>query len=248
MKLALQLFSLRNECAADLPGTLKKVAEMGYEGVEFFGNTGYGAEELSQMLKDARLEICGWHVGVDVFEEDAFEKTVSFHNRLGNTRLVVPGLPEHMTNSIKAWHETARYFNDLSKRLAPYGFCTGYHNHATEFQALDGEMPWDVIIGETYDKVIAQLDNGNAMSGGADSLAVLKAYPGRARTCHLKPYSLQDGFETMVGEDDVPWAEFLAELKKQNTTEWAIIEYEAEKYKPLEACALCLNELRKSGY
>ncbi len=248
MKLALQLFSLRNECAADLPGTLKKVADMGYEGVEFFGKPSYGADELSEMLKNVGLEICGWHVGVEVFEEAVFQQTVDFHNRLGNTRLVVPGLPEHMTSSVDAWRETAGYFNDLSKRLAPYGIYTGYHNHDTEFKALDGEMPWDVIIGETNDKVIAQLDNGNAMSGGADSLAVLKAYPGRAQTCHLKPYSLQDGFETMVGEDDVPWADFLAELKRQNSTQWAIVEYEAEKYSPLEACALCLDKLRKIGY
>ena len=74
--IALQLYSIREDCARDLPGALKAVAGMGYEGVEFAGYHDRAAGELRQMCDDLGLKIVGTHIGLDTLLGDALEETV----------------------------------------------------------------------------------------------------------------------------------------------------------------------------
>jgi len=97
--IALQLYSVREECAKDLVGTIKAVAEMGYEGVEFAGYYGRDAKELRGILDDFRLKVAGTHIGINTLLGDELEKTVEFNSILGNKFLIVPGLPEEYRNS-----------------------------------------------------------------------------------------------------------------------------------------------------
>ncbi|GIX07034.1 MAG: hypothetical protein KatS3mg115_1437 [Candidatus Poribacteria bacterium] len=99
-------------------------------------------------------------------QDDRLEETVRFNETLGNRNIIIPGLPEEMRNSKEAWKRTAEFFNDRAERLARYGMRIGYHNHAVEFQPIDGEIPWDIFFGNTREEVIMQLDTGNARHGG----------------------------------------------------------------------------------
>jgi sugar phosphate isomerase/epimerase len=219
---------------------------MGFEGVEFFGGVPKDAARIGAILKETGLIVCGWHSGIDEFLGDNFEKTVAFHKAIGNTRVVVPGLPPEMTKDAAAWRETAKLFQQVALKLQAEGMTLGYHNHDSEVKPLDdGTCAWDIMAGAQ--DVVLQLDNGNAMSGGADSLALLKKYPGRSKTIHLKPYSKKDGFATMIGEDDIPWAETFEELERQGATEWAIIEFEDPKYDEFEGLRLCYERLKAIG-
>ncbi|HLH78770.1 MAG TPA: sugar phosphate isomerase/epimerase, partial [Chthonomonas sp.] len=101
--IGLQLYSVREQCAKDLPGVLKAVAQMGYEGVEFAGYHGYGAAELRKMLDDFGLKCCGAHVGIETLLGDELAKSIEFHKTLGNKFLIVPGLPRQYTESKEAW-------------------------------------------------------------------------------------------------------------------------------------------------
>ena len=161
-------------------------------------------------------------------------------------------MPDSCTGSRANWLKTATFFNTLAGKLAPHGMFTGYHNHHTEFTPLDGECPWDILIGNTRKEVVAQLDTGNALYGGADPLPLLQRYPGRARSIHLKPFTKgtpnpEDGFRPVIGEDDIPWSKILQFCKSAGGTEWYIIEYECPAYPPLDAVARCLNGLRQIG-
>ncbi len=245
--IAVQLYSVRNELMKDMPGTLKKVAEMGYKGVEFYGAFFWPAEEVKAALDAAGLVGVSWHIGYDVVAPNMIYATIAYCKAIGMKALAVPGLPASMTENPEAWRETAKKFNEAAKTLASHGIRLGYHNHDAEFKPFEnGECAWDIFMSNTDKVVFGQMDNGNAMSGGADIMATLKRYPGRAYTCHLKPYSLKDGFATMIGEDDVPWGAWFEEIDRQNATAWYIVEYEcAEKYSELEGVRLCLRAIEK---
>ena len=121
----------------------------------------------------------------------------------------------------------------------------GYHNHATEFQPLEGERPWDVFFSHTSPEVVMQLDTGNAVSGGGDPIATLKRFPGRAVTIHLKEYMGGHG-RAIIGEGDTRWDEIFA-LCESGGTEWYIVEQGSQKYPPLECVDRCLQALRHMG-
>jgi sugar phosphate isomerase/epimerase len=242
--LALGLYTLRGELPVDWKATLKAVAAMGYEGVEFYGPMRYDVNELKDELAANNLKLVGWHIGF----ADINETTVAYNRALGNNRLVVPALPAEDTCSIEAWRATAAKFCAAADYLVGEGFVLGYHNHAAEFIPVDGVVPWDVFAQGTEGKVFLQLDNGNAMEGNADTIAYLKKYPKRGNTVHLKPFSKKNGFDTMIGQDDVPWQETFEVLDAQGVTEWYIVEYECEEhYTQLEGAKACIDALRKMG-
>lgn len=251
---ALQLYSIREECARDLPGSLEAVARMGYDGVEFAGYHGHDAQALRKLLDDLGLEVAGAHIGLESLLEDQYESTVEFHKTLQNPYLIVPGLAAQYTASRQAWKETAAVFNEIAAKLRFENLWTGYHNHHTEFTPLDGEMPWDTFFGNTDMDVVMQLDTGNALCGGAHVAQFVARYPGRALTVHLKPYSTEAaqesheaGFRPLIGDDSIPWAELFELLETRGGTRWYIVEYESDLYPPLEAVERCLKILRDWG-
>ena len=244
---ALQLYSVREDCARDLSGTLEAVAEMGYDGVEFAGYYGRTSEELNEMLDDLGLKVAGTHTGIHTLRGDELEKTVEYNKAIGNKFLIVPWLPEEWRDSKASWLNTARFFNEIAEKVKPEGMLVGYHNHAMEFQPIDGEMPWDIFGGATLPDVVMQLDNGNAMHGGVSAdgvLEFLKRYPGRAVTVHLKEFSSTND-KALIGEGETKWDELFKLCETVGGTEWYIVEQESYAYEPLECVRRCIKSLRK---
>ena len=243
--IALQLYSIREACQEDFPGTLKAVAEMGYEGVDFAGYYGYDAAEIRKMLDDLGLRVAGCHTALTTLMGDQLKETVEFNRILGNRYLIMPGLPEERRSSRAAWRETAELFNDIAAQLEPEGMYTGYHNHHVEFTPYDdGMTPWDVFFSNTTERVVMQIDVGNALHGGGDPIAYLRRYPGRALTVHLKEYAV-DKDKVILGEGDVDWDAVFEEVERQGVTEWYIVEQENYPYPPLESVRRCLDNLKR---
>jgi len=242
--IGLQLYSVREDCKRDLPGTIVAVAKMGYKGVEFAGYYDRTAKQLRKMLDDNGLVCCGTHTGLDTLLGDNLARTIEFNKTLGNKYLIVPGLPEKYRTSHQAWLDTAKLFNELAEKVKPHEMLVGYHNHSIEFTAMDGELPWDTFYGNTRKDVVMQIDVGNAIHGGADPLPYLYKYPGRAITVHVKEFS-ETNKKALVGEGDVNWKAFFALCKAVGQTEWYIVEQESYAYPPLECVQRCLRNLRK---
>ncbi len=244
--IGLELYSVREDCARDLPGTLAAVAKMGYVGVEFAGYHNRAAPELRKMLDDLGMVCCGTHTGFNTLMGDELPRTIEFNQTLGNKFLIVPGLPEERRNSRPAWLETARLMNEAAERAAPAGMQVGYHNHGVEFQPLEGELPWDTFFSNTRPEVVMQLDFGNALHGGGNPIPYVERYPGRATTVHLKEYSATND-QALIGEGDVNWQELFQLCETKGGTQWYIVEQESYAHPPLECCDLCLQNLRKMG-
>ena len=257
--IGLQLYSVRHDLAQDARGTIQAVAEMGYEGVEFAGDPPIGqegaAEQLKGYLDEFGLKCCGWHTPYHRVSDENIDETIAFNRAIDNRYVIVPGIPGNLRESRGDWLKLAERFNQVAERLAQDGMVTGYHNHHIEFEELDGELPWDTFFGATDERVVMQLDIGNAMSGGGEVVKALTDYPGRAGTVHLKPYSPsvaeKEGrgaaFRAIIGEDEAPWDEIFRLCESSAGTEWYIVEYESDAYPPLEAVKRCLDALKAMG-
>ena len=252
--IGLELYSVRHDLAKDVRGTLKAVADMGYDGVEFAGPPQHDAGELRALLDECGLACCGWHTPFDMVQDEKLEGTIALNQAVGNRFVIIPGIPADLRRSRADWLKLATFFSELAAKLAPHGMVTGYHNHTIEFTPLDGEQPWDTLFANTGQGVVMQLDTGNAIHGNGDILGILKRYPGRATTVHLKPYSktaAQDdpshGFRPIFGEDETPWDEVFRICETTAGTEWYIVEYESDAYPPMEAVERCLQGLRGMG-
>ena len=240
----LQLYSVREDCEKDLPGTIAAVGKMGYKGVEFAGYYDRTAKQLREMLDDNGLKCCGTHTAMDTLIGDNLAKTIEFNKTLGNKYLIAPGLPGKYRESHQAWLDTAKLFNEIAAKVKPHGMLVGYHNHSVEFAAMNDELPWDTFYGNTKKEVVMQIDVGNAIHGGVDPLPYLYKYPDRAITVHIKEYSKANP-NALVGDGDVNWKAFFALCRAVGSTEWYIVEYERKGAPPLECVEKCLQNLRK---
>jgi sugar phosphate isomerase/epimerase len=242
--IGVQVYSVRSVAEKDLAGTLGKLSQMGYQGVEFAGYYGHSAKDIRKILDDNGLVCCGTHTQMADLADEKLAATVEFNKTLGNKRLIVPWLQPDETNPREGWLKYAKRFNELAEKVKPQGMLVGYHNHAHDFAPVGETTGWDILASNTSKDVIMQLDLGNAMSGGADPIKYLKRYPGRTGTIHLKEYSATNK-NAMIGEGDVNWPEVFHLCRTIGGTKWYIIEEEKDAYPPLEGVEISLKNLKK---
>ena len=243
--IALQLFSVRQECKKDFPGTLAAVAKMGYEGVEFAGYYDTPAPQLRKMLDDLGLKAAGTHIGLDALLGGELDKTIEFNRTIGNEFLIAPGLPKERTQSAENWAEAAGLLEQIAQKAASRGMWVGCHNHAAEFVDFAGRKAWDILYGSTK-KVVMQMDMGNALHAGVEPLAFMKKYPHRQQSVHLKDTSAAKGW-VRVGEGDVDWPAVLKFCQTAGDTRWCVVEHENEDRPIMESVQACLEFLRGLG-
>jgi len=215
--------------------------------VEFFGEFTRTAQELKAAMEDTGLVCVSWHTPWHYVTPSFLMGTVTYNKALGNADIVIPGLPAEMSDSKAAWLKTAEAFNGIACQLADYGMHLGYHNHGAEFQDMEGDIPYHYFYDNTC-CVGMQLDNGNAWTAGPDTDVYdpIIRYPFRAKTLHIKPFSLKTEHATMIGEDDIDWPRFFELCRNHQNVEWYIIEYECEDlYTPLDGVDRCLKALKQ---
>lgn len=242
--IGVQLYSVRHELEEDFEGTLARLAEMGFEGVEFANYFGHSAEGLRSILDENGLKCCGTHIHLEDLQGDSFEETVAFSKTLENDYFIVRWIPEEKRSSREAFMQTVEEFNQVAERLAPHGMQVGYHNHDYIFETFDGDLMWDLLAENTRDNVILQLDTGHAAGIGQDPVELLKRHPGRTTTLHAKSYS-STKTEAVIGEDELDWEQIIDAAEEVGGTEWHILEYEVEGVPPLKALNECLTNFRQ---
>jgi len=246
--IAVQLYSVRDDCAQDLAKTLAQVARMGYEGVEFAGYHGHSAAAVRKCLDDHGLRCAGAHTPFDALQDDKIEETIEFHRIVGCDNLVVPWLPPETRATLDACKQTADKLNAISAKLTPHGMRTGFHAHAGDMAPIDGsKSAWDLLGEFTVAGFIMQYDTANGMAGGADPVQPILDWPKRGRTVHLKEWSGENGAK-IIGEGMVPWVDVFDACETVAGTEWYIVEHEKyDNMTPLEAVEVCLHNLRAMG-
>lgn len=237
----LELYSLRNECKADFPGTIEQVGKIGYRGVEFAGYWERSAKDIRQMLDNNGLVACGSHTPLEALLPDKLAATIEFNQIIGNHFIICPWM---VGKTRTEWLAHARMFNELADKLKPLGLFTGYHAHQHDFELIEGQSAWDIFFGNTKPEVIMQLDTSNCRDGGADPVAVLNRYPGRVKTIHLKANG--GGPEAIIGEDRIDWPGVFEFCETRGHTEWYVVEHESSR-SPLETVRRTFQKLKDLG-
>ncbi|HYW79655.1 MAG TPA: TIM barrel protein [Thermoguttaceae bacterium] len=243
--IGLQLYSVRHACTEDLPSVLEAVAKFGYEGVEYAGYYGRTAKELRKLQDDNGLKCCGTHTSLTTLSDDKFDETVEFNKTIGNKYLIVPSMPHAYIESLEALKETVALFDKLAEKAKAHGMVVGYHAHGGDFRDLDGTTSWEVLFDKTCKDVVMQMDVGNCIGGGGDPYALLKKYPGRSKTIHLKEHG--GDAKAVVGEGDVDWKQVFEICESTGGTEWYIVEHERGVEGAVENVGRCLANLKKMG-
>ncbi|MDO6447197.1 sugar phosphate isomerase/epimerase [Colwellia sp. 1_MG-2023] len=241
-QLSVQLWSVKDEVKADFKGTLKTLAEMGFEGVEFaneFGEFSGNATAIKQVLDSLSLKGSGAHVSFEQLNDENFADTVKFYQTLEVDMLIV-GWDE------RAWHpegikEVVALLNKLAKKLAPFGMKTGFHNHDHEFNDYAGTTYWDYLAMNTPENVVLQQDVGWTTYAGKDPIAYVEKYPGRTITTHYK-VKLPKGTHgklPIIGQDTIDWLNLTKANMTVGGTIWLVVEQEEypNGLTPLQAVA-----------
>ena len=240
--IAVQVYSVRKEAAEDLAGTLAKLAKMGYDGVEFAGFYNHSAAAVKKMLADTGLKAFSSHTGIKQLTGDELQKTIDFHAEIGCPYLIVPSLPR--TQTPDGWKAHAATLTEIAGKLKPHKMMTGFHNHAIEFAPVEGQVPMEILFGNTPAEVIMQLDVGHAVRAGADPVAYINKYKGRARSLHIKDFSPQSE-DILLGQGVVKWPDVFQAATTAGKTEIYIIEQERYPFPPLECVDRCLKTLKQ---
>ncbi len=247
--IALELYSVRDECKRDLKGTLRAVAKIGYEAVEFFGTYfDLGIEEakdLRKLLDELKVRCVSTHNGGKNLTPELLPRAIELNQILGSAQIIQASAGKITTAA--GWQQVADNLNVAAARLKPLAMRVGFHNHAAEFKPVDGKLPWEILGDNTGKDVILQLDVGAALSAGADPIAWMKRYPGRTVSMHVKDYSADPakGFKVLLGEGDVKWKEIFQVAERTGGIECYIIEQEGSDYPPMETVDRCLKAIRK---
>jgi sugar phosphate isomerase/epimerase len=241
-----ELFSVRQELAADLFGTVRRVAKIGYEAVEFFSpyyqwDLAY-AKQVRQLLDDVGLKAPSTHNSATVFTPEGLKKAIDLNVALGSNLIVMASAGKAAT--IDDWKRVAERLAAASETLRPLGMRAGFHNHQTEFKAVEGTRPIDVIAKNTPQDFVLQFDVGTCVEAGQDPVAWIKANPGRIKSIHCKDWAPGEGpdkgYHVLTGEGVVPWKDIRAAAESVGGVETYLIEQEGSRFSPFETIEKCL--------
>jgi sugar phosphate isomerase/epimerase len=205
---SVQLYSVREALAADLPGTLARLRDVGFARVEPFAFVN-DPDALADALAAAGLEAPSGHCSiVDAEDTDA---VFAAAERIGIGTVIEPAVRD-VWDDADAVRATARRLNDLAARAADRGLEVGYHNHWWEFDQLDGGTAYEFFVEQLAPEVVLELDTYWSTVGGQDTPALLGRLGDRVRFIHVKDGPLGDDRleQVPVGTGRVPVAEILA--------------------------------------
>ena len=203
MTFSLQLYTVRRELEADLPGTLKQLAAIGFTEVEPY-NFHVNPQELSEALRENKLSAPSGHAPLLGGDQDAIFDAAKI---LGISTVIDPHVPAEQWTTQEDIAATATALNTAAEKGAAHGVRVGYHNHWWEMQTLDdGRTGLEVLAAHLNPEVVLEVDTYWAAVGGQDPVALLKRLGDRVRFIHIKdgPATSNPADQVAVGNGSMP--------------------------------------------
>lgn len=241
---SLQMFTLREESQQDFAGTLKKVAAIGYDGVEFAGYGGLAAKELRRVIDDLGLRASSSHVPLLELEA-ALSRVIDDQHQLGSTKIVCPYLPPER-RSEQDYLKLIKLLNQFGETCSKEGLTLCYHNHDFELEKLsDGRTALEAILDDTNpDWVKAEFDIYWLTKAGQNPLDWIKRYENRTPLIHLKDMTTDDEqFFAELGTGGVDVEAVLQQGQAANV-EWWVVEQDRSRRSPLESIEISMTYLK----
>ena len=243
----LELYSVRDELKKDLMGTVRSVAKMGYQCVEFYAPyyawTPEYAKQVRAELDDLGIQCYSTHNGLQSFTPEGVGKVIELNKILG-TRYVVLAHPGKVS-TLDDWKRVAETLNKANDTLRGQGLHAGYHNHDLEWNLVEGQKPIELLAATLDKSILLQLDVGTCVATGNDPVAWINRNPGRIRSIHVKDWSPATGYKVLTGEGAAPWKKIFAAAESTGGIEYYLIEQEGSGYSEMETVQRCLELFRK---
>lgn len=203
-KIALQLYSVREQMKEDFYGTLKKVKEFGYTGVEFAGLFDKDPLEVKKMCDELGLVPLSAHVPFLKLME-AMDETIECYAKLGVKYVVIPYLTPEYRPGNPGFTTVIEQAKKIGEALKNKGIILQYHNHDFEFVKIDGEYALDILYKEVGPELLqAQIDTCWVNVAGENPADYLRKYAGRIPVVHLKDFAgvKSDNMYALIGIDE----------------------------------------------
>lgn len=188
LPVGIQLYSVRDAMEKDFAGTIKAIADMGYDQVEFAGLFDHSAEEVKAICAEAGVTPISAHVGLGIVLPDV-AGVVKTYADIGCKYMVIPWIGSEYLPGGEKYNEFLGQIKTVAAELHKYGMKLCYHNHDFEFQKIDGKNKLDILYADTDPADLqTQIDTCWANVGGEDPAEFVKKYTGRAPLVHIKDF------------------------------------------------------------
>jgi sugar phosphate isomerase/epimerase len=249
MNIGLQMYTLREETAQDFVGTLRKVAEIGYQGVEFAGYGGMTADKLAALLQELNLKAIASHVSLAQLSTH-LEEEIDFNLAIGSRYIICPYIAEEDRKEETQWLSIFTQLEAIGRKCFERGIGFAYHNHDFELlQKVKGALVLDAMMQAIpKDALLMELDSCWVYHAGQNPKAYIAQYAGRLPLLHLKDMrKLADGGALTVelGQGEVDLTSII-EASGHAGVEWLIVEQDKCSNPPLESIKESLNWLTKN--
>ena len=221
--LGFQVWTVKDMLIKDFPGTLKMVADLGYQSVEMCSPPGYESsgfgplmklkpKEMKQIINDAGLICPSSHYGMDELRKHLGER-IDFAKESGQTQMILSsfGLPKEAT--LNDWQKAADELNAMGVISKKSGIQMGYHNHHTEFEKIGETLIYDALLSKLDPAYVKMQFQVAVISIGYKASEYFTKYPGRFISAHLADWSATEKKQVPVGKGIVDWKEFFATIK-----------------------------------
>jgi sugar phosphate isomerase/epimerase len=244
VRIALQLYTVREQASENFVGMLTEVAGAGYDAIEFAGYGALPATEVRKVIDDLGLRAISSHVGFQRFADDP-ERVIEELRVLGCDYAVVPGIPKEL-RGFEAVPSLSEHFNRWGDACKLAGLRFGYHNHGWELEPLHGSTMLDLLAAGTDPTVVdLQIDIFWALAAGADPVSLIRSHAGRVATLHAKEMAAgADRKDTTVGDGVTDWSAVMAAARDAGTA-WFIVEQEDDPPNAYRDIRRSLRNLKK---
>ena len=244
--IGIQLYTLRNQVKDDFTGTLQKIADIGYNAIEAAGYAngkfyGYPPKEYKKFIEDIGLIPQSSHTMVNI---ENIDKVIEDTLEAGMSYIVLPYLSEDKRKTIDEYKKTAEEFNKIGERCRSSGLQFAYHNHAFEFEKMDGIIPYDILLEQSDPELVTmQLDLYWMVFGGYEPIDYFGKYPDRFGLWHVKDMDNTEKREsTEIGKGIIDFKKIFAD-KERAGMKYFYVEQESFKIPPFESIAISYNYL-----
>ena len=222
MPYSVQLYTLRNAIEDDLPGTIRKVAEIGFTQVEPY-NFVATARELGAALRENGLAAPSGHAPLLSQDQD---EIFAAAKELGIATVIEPFIPADHWQNAEDIQATAARLNAAAKKGAEYGIRVGYHNHQWELEStIEGRTALEYFEGLLDPELVLEVDTYWVAVGGHDPVDILAKLGDRVKLIHIKdgPLTTDTKAQQPAGQGKVPVLDVIAAAKSLET---GVVEFD----------------------
>lgn len=248
--LGLQLYTLRDSIEKDPRGVIQKVAAFGYKELETYSYSdgkiyGMPFSEFGKLVKSLGMKVTSGHYDLALATSNSWGKAVAEAKSIGQKYMVVPSLDNVKRKSIDDYKKICGQLNKAGEVCNKQGMRFGYHNHAFEFDILEGQVPYDVMLAELDPKYVGmEMDIYWLVRAGHDPIQYFDKYPGRFEQWHVKDMDRSDPDRNAdVGTGSIDYKPIFAKAKKSGMKHW-YVEQESYPGDPMESVGACAKFLK----